>query len=164
MVTSTTLYIVYTDFHATNRPWHFLTETQKIKEGLKPPNKNSSDPDSITQADAELESIIDMRILDMLRLLEEYRRYNKAPVYFHYPYLIQAPLNQTFRKCIEVDDDYIEAKRAEDKFVKTLEKATKKQRAQIRNFQEKELESIEVTQKQQFKEFSDTWDEYMCKE
>jgi hypothetical protein len=40
-----------------------------------------------------------------------------------------------------VDDDYIEAKRAEDKFKKTLEKATKKQREQIRNFQDKELRS-----------------------
>jgi len=46
-----------------------------------------------------------MRILDMLRLLEEYRK-----------------------KCINVDDDYIEAKRAEDKFAKTLAKATKKQK------------------------------------
>lgn len=79
-----------------------------------------------------------MRILDMLRLLEEYRK-----------------------KCIEIDDDYIEARRAEDKFEKTLAKATKKQRAQIRNFQEKELESIEITQKQQFQEFSTAWDEYM---
>ena len=80
-----------------------------------------------------------MRILDMLRLLEEYRR-----------------------KCIEVDDDYIEAKRAEDKFEKTLAKATKKQKEQIRTFQEKELRSIELTQQQQYKEFSDAWDEYMA--
>lgn len=95
-------------------------------------NTKSQDPE------AELESIIDMRILDMLRLLEEYRK-----------------------KCIQVDDDYIEAQRAEEKFERTLSKATKKQRAQIRNFQDRELESIEITQKQQFKEFSQAWDEYM---
>ena len=74
----------------------------------------------------------------MLRLLEDYRK-----------------------KCIKIDDDYIEAQRAEEKFTKTLEKATKKQKVQIRNFQEKELQSIEVTQKQQFQEFSQAWDEYM---
>lgn len=37
-----------------------------------------------------------------------------------------------------------------------------KQRTQIRHFQDKELESIEETQKQQYKEFSDAWDEYMA--
>lgn len=38
-------------------------------------NKNqSSDPQLNKEGDRDLESIIDMRILDMLRLLEEYRR------------------------------------------------------------------------------------------
>lgn len=44
----------------------------------------------------------------------------------------------------------------------TLQKATKKQRSQIRDFQNKELKNIEVTQKQQYQEFSEAWDEYMA--
>lgn len=71
-------------------------------------------------------------------------------------------LNYRYRKkCIYVDDDYIEARRAEEKFKKTLTKASIKQKEQIRNFQDKELLSIEETQKQQFTEFSQAWDEYM---
>lgn len=71
------------------RDYILKLETQKKRESQSQPEGNR------IETDAELESIIDMRILDMLKLLEEYRR-----------------------KCIKVDDDYIEAKRAEDKFNK----------------------------------------------
>ncbi|CAI2373520.1 unnamed protein product [Moneuplotes crassus] len=112
---------------------------EAVKEETPADEKPEGDNEEQKKADKDLESIIDMRILDMLRLLEEYRK-----------------------KCIHVDDDYVEAQRAEEKFKKTLNKATKKQRAQIQSFQEKELKSIEATQRQQFEEFSKAWDEYMA--
>lgn len=137
---------------------HYLTQTESIetqKLGADP--GTTSDVKAQTQtnfAPAKLAegsttrpmtsgnldgSIIDFRILDMLRLLEEYRR-----------------------KCIKEDDDYHEARRAEDKFEKTLTKLMDKQKSQIRDFQDKELRDIEDTQKQQYIEFSEAWDEYMA--
>lgn len=109
-----------------------INQDEKLREfAEKSLGQAKPRPDSNSNAtNTDLESIIDTRILDMLRMLEEYRR-----------------------KCIKEDDDYIEARRAESKFEKTLLKATKKQRTQIYNFQEKELKNIEITQKQQYQEF-----------
>lgn len=123
-----------------------------------PFKKQSSNNDEHTprspMAVADLESIADTRILDMLRMLEEYRR-KCMPILIPH-------LTSFWLLGIKEDDDYTEARRAEDKFEKTLQKATKKQKSQIHSFQEKELKNIEGTQKQQYQEFSEAWDEYMA--
>eukprot|EP00347_Sterkiella_histriomuscorum_P006757 403351546 len=79
----------------------------------------------------------DSKVLDFLRLLEEYRR-----------------------KC-EDDGNYAEAKKARSKFDELLKKETVRQKNNIRAAQEHELQNIEAAQKAQFLEFSQAWDNYM---
>lgn len=79
----------------------------------------------------------DSKVLDFLRLLEEYRR-----------------------KC-EDEDNYGEARKARAKFDELLKKETARQRNNIRAAQEQELLNIEAAQKAQFLEFSQAWDNYM---
>ena len=79
----------------------------------------------------------DSKVLDFLRLLEEYRR-----------------------KC-EEEGNYSEAKKARSKFDELLKKETIRQKNNIRAAQEHELQNIEAAQKAQFLEFSQAWDNYM---
>jgi membrane-associated HD superfamily phosphohydrolase len=79
----------------------------------------------------------DSKVLDFLRLLEEYRR-----------------------KC-EDEGNYAEARKARAKFDELLKKETARQRNNIRAAQEQELLNIEAAQKAQFLEFSQAWDNYM---
>lgn len=91
-------------------------------------NKNSQGIISITA---------DNKVLDFLRLLEEYRK-----------------------KC-EIEGNYQEAKKAAGKFEELLRKETIRQKNNIRAAQEQELQNIEAAQKAQFLEFSQAWDNYM---
>ena len=79
----------------------------------------------------------DNKVLDFLRLLEEYRK-----------------------KC-EIEGNYQEAKKARGKFEELLRKETIRQKNNIRAAQEQELQNIEAAQKAQFLEFSQAWDNYM---
>lgn len=79
----------------------------------------------------------DSKVLDFLRLLEEYRR-----------------------KC-EEQGNYAEARKSRSKFDELLKKETQRQRNNIRAAQEQELQNIESAQKAQFLEFSQAWDNYM---
>ena len=79
----------------------------------------------------------DTKVLDFLRLLEEYRR-----------------------KC-EEQGNYAEAKKSRAKFEELLRKETQRQKNNIRAAQEQELQNIEAAQKAQFLEFSQAWDNYM---
>jgi hypothetical protein len=79
----------------------------------------------------------DSKVLDFLRLLEEYRR-----------------------KC-EEEGNYAEARKASSKFEELLKKEVTRQRNNIRAAQEHELANIEAAQKAQFIEFSQAWDHYM---
>lgn len=79
----------------------------------------------------------DTKVLDFLRLLEEYRR-----------------------KC-EEQGNYAEARKARSKFEELLRKETQRQKNNIRAAQEQELQNIEAAQKAQFLEFSQAWDNYM---
>jgi len=79
----------------------------------------------------------DSKVLDFLRLLEEYRR-----------------------KC-EEEGNYGEARKAASKFEELLKKEIARQRNNIRAAQEHELANIEAAQKAQFVEFSQAWDHYM---
>lgn len=79
----------------------------------------------------------DSKVLDFLRLLEEYRR-----------------------KC-EEQGNYAEARKSRSKFDELLKKETQRQRNNIRAAQEQELQNIESAQKSQFLEFSQAWDNYM---
>ena len=79
----------------------------------------------------------DSKVLDFLRLLEEYRR-----------------------KC-EEEGNYGEARKASSKFEELLKKEVTRQRNNIRAAQEHELANIEAAQKAQFIEFSQAWDHYM---
>ena len=79
----------------------------------------------------------DAKVLDFLRLLEEYRR-----------------------KC-EEQGNYAEARKARAKFDELLLKETQRQKNNIRAAQEQELQNIEAAQKAQFLEFSQAWDNYM---
>ena len=79
----------------------------------------------------------DSKVLDFLRLLEEYRR-----------------------KC-EEQGNYAEARKSRSKFDELLKKETQRQRNNIRAAQEQELQNIEAAQKAQFLEFSQAWDNYM---
>ena len=79
----------------------------------------------------------DNKVLDFLRLLEEYRK-----------------------KC-EIEGNYQEAKKARGKFDELLRKETIRQKNNIRAAQEQELQNIEAAQKAQFLEFSQAWDNYM---
>lgn len=79
----------------------------------------------------------DSKVLDFLRLLEEYRR-----------------------KC-EEQGNYSEARKSRSKFDELLKKETQRQRNNIRAAQEQELQNIEAAQKAQFLEFSQAWDNYM---
>ncbi len=79
----------------------------------------------------------DSKVLDFLRLLEEYRR-----------------------KC-EEEGNYAEARKASSKFDELLKKEIARQRNNIRAAQEHELANIEAAQKAQFVEFSQAWDHYM---
>lgn len=79
----------------------------------------------------------DSKVLDFLRLLEEYRR-----------------------KC-EEEGNYAEARKASSKFDELLKKEVARQRNNIRAAQEHELANIEAAQKAQFVEFSQAWDHYM---
>ena len=79
----------------------------------------------------------DNKVLDFLRLLEEYRK-----------------------KC-EIEGNYQEAKKARGKFDELLRKETVRQKNNIRAAQEQELQNIEAAQKAQFLEFSQAWDNYM---
>ena len=79
----------------------------------------------------------DSKVLDFLRLLEEYRR-----------------------KC-EEQGNYAEARKSRSKFDELLKKETQRQRNNIRAAQEQELANIESAQKAQFLEFSQAWDNYM---
>lgn len=79
----------------------------------------------------------DSKVLDFLRLLEEYRR-----------------------KC-EEEGNYAEARKAASKFEELLKKEIARQRNNIRAAQEHELANIEAAQKAQFVEFSQAWDHYM---
>jgi hypothetical protein len=72
----------------------------------------------------------DTKVLDFLRLLEEYRR-----------------------KC-EEQGNYAEARKARAKFEELLRKETQRQKNNIRAAQEQELQNIEAAQKAQFLEFS----------
>mmetsp|Transcript_9780 Transcript_9780/g.16465 ORF Transcript_9780/g.16465 Transcript_9780/m.16465 type:complete len:86 (+) Transcript_9780:506-763(+) len=72
----------------------------------------------------------DNKVLDFLRLLEEYRK-----------------------KC-EIEGNYQEAKKARGKFDELLKKETIRQKNNIRAAQEQELQNIEAAQKAQFLEFS----------
>lgn len=72
----------------------------------------------------------DNKVLDFLRLLEEYRK-----------------------KC-EIEGNYQEAKKARGKFDELLRKETIRQKNNIRSAQEQELQNIEAAQKAQFLEFS----------
>ena len=79
----------------------------------------------------------DNKVLDFLRLLEEYRK-----------------------KC-EIEGNYQEAKKARGKFDELLRKETIRQKNNIKAAQEQELQNIEAAQKAQFLEFSQGWDNYM---
>lgn len=79
----------------------------------------------------------DTKVLDFLRLLEEYRR-----------------------KC-EEQGNYSEARKSRAKFEELLRKETQRQKNNIRAAQEQELQNIEAAQKAQFLEFSQAWDNYM---
>ncbi len=79
----------------------------------------------------------DSKVLDFLRLLEEYRR-----------------------KC-EEQGNYAEARKSRSKFEELLRKETQRQKNNIRAAQEQELQNIEAAQKAQFLEFSQAWDNYM---
>lgn len=79
----------------------------------------------------------DSKVLDFLRLLEEYRK-----------------------KC-EGEGSYAEARKARAKFDELMRKETIRQKNNIRTAQEQELQSIEAAQKAQFLEFSQAWDNYM---
>ena len=79
----------------------------------------------------------DNKVLDFLRLLEEYRK-----------------------KC-EIEGNYQEAKKASGKFDELLRKETIRQKNNIKAAQEQELQNIEAAQKAQFLEFSQAWDNYM---
>ena len=72
----------------------------------------------------------DTKVLDFLRLLEEYRR-----------------------KC-EEQGNYAEARKARAKFEELLRKETQRQKNNIRAAQEQEVQNIEAAQKAQFLEFS----------
>ena len=72
----------------------------------------------------------DTKVLDFLRLLEEYRR-----------------------KC-EEQGNYAEARKSRAKFEELLRKETQRQKNNIRAAQEQELQNIEAAQKAQFLEFS----------
>jgi len=72
----------------------------------------------------------DSKVLDFLRLLEEYRR-----------------------KC-EDEGNYAEARKSASKFEELLKKEIARQRNNIRAAQEHELANIEAAQKSQFVEFS----------
>lgn len=72
----------------------------------------------------------DTKVLDFLRLLEEYRR-----------------------KC-EEQGNYSEAKKSRAKFEELLRKETQRQKNNIRAAQDQELQNIEAAQKAQFLEFS----------
>ena len=65
----------------------------------------------------------DNKVLDFLRLLEEYRK-----------------------KC-EIEGNYQEAKKAAGKFEELLRKETIRQKNNIRSAQEQELQNIEAAQK-----------------
>ena len=79
----------------------------------------------------------DTKVLDFLRLLEEYRR-----------------------KC-EEQGNYGEARKSRSKFEELLKKETQRQKNNIKAAQEQELANIEAAQKAQFLEFSQAWDNYM---
>ena len=79
----------------------------------------------------------DSKVLDFLRLLEEYRR-----------------------KC-EEQCNYAEARKSRSKFEELLKKEIQRQRNNIRAAHEQELQNIEAAQKAQFLEFSQAWDNYM---
>jgi membrane-associated HD superfamily phosphohydrolase len=79
----------------------------------------------------------DSKVLDFLRLLEEYRR-----------------------KC-EEQGNYSEARKASAKYDELLRKETQRQKNNIKAAQEQELQNIEAAQKAQFLEFSQAWDNYM---
>ena len=79
----------------------------------------------------------DSKVLDFLRLLEEYRR-----------------------KC-EDEGNYAEARKAASKFEELLKKEVARQRNNIRAAQEHELANIEAAQKAQYEELSQAWDHYM---
>mmetsp|Transcript_9482 Transcript_9482/g.10416 ORF Transcript_9482/g.10416 Transcript_9482/m.10416 type:complete len:313 (+) Transcript_9482:113-1051(+) len=81
--------------------------------------------------------ISDTKILDFLRLLEEYRQ-----------------------KC-EDEGNYKEAKKAAIKYEELRRKETLRQRTNIKMAQEEELKSIEDAQRNQFVEFSNAWDKFM---
>eukprot|EP00357_Protocruzia_adherens_P018499 CAMPEP_0115023004 /NCGR_PEP_ID=MMETSP0216-20121206/32036_1 /TAXON_ID=223996 /ORGANISM="Protocruzia adherens, Strain Boccale" /LENGTH=425 /DNA_ID=CAMNT_0002396093 /DNA_START=60 /DNA_END=1337 /DNA_ORIENTATION=+ len=79
----------------------------------------------------------DTKVVDFLKLLEEYRR-----------------------KC-EREGNYAEAKRARKKYEDLKKKECNRQANNIRSAQQQELHAIQEAQRSQFVEFSRAWDNYM---
>jgi len=80
----------------------------------------------------------DNKVIDFLKLLEEYRK-----------------------KC-ESEGDYAEAKKARAKFDELKKKESIRQQNNIRSMQDQELHSIESAQKTQITQFNKAWDTYMA--
>ena len=108
---------------------------QKLDEG------GDADKELGAEAAQQISGVVniqaDSKVVDFLRLLEEYRR-----------------------KC-EAEGNYAEAKKAKLKFDELMRKETIRQKNNIRSAQEQELQNIEQAQKAQFLEFSQAWDNYM---
>lgn len=102
-----------------------------------PNNLNRQDFIQNSSTNGVINISADNKVLDFLRLLEEYRK-----------------------KC-EIEGNYQEAKKARGKFDELLRKETIRQKNNIRAAQEQELQNIEAAQKAQFLEFSQAWDNYM---
>ena len=104
-------------------------EEDKISEMAKSDNSKVEPRTTYIQTD--------QKVLDFLKLLEEYRI-----------------------KC-ENEGQYAEARKSRLKYEELLRKESIRQKNNIRTAQELELQSIENAQKSQFLEFSQAWDNYM---
>jgi len=116
-----------------------FAEFVELLENLEEEPKEDLLEEAEEPQDFEEESIAGPyeKVLDFLRLLEEYRK-----------------------KC-EEDGNYTEANKAKAKYDELKKKETLRQLNSIRSTQEKELQEIENSQKEQFEEFTAAWDNYM---
>lgn len=113
-------------------------QKQGVEDDKKPKLKDYEEMKP--EAKEEFEELvleIDTKIIDMLKLLEEYRK-----------------------KCVE-EGKYAEANKAKEKHEELRRKETVRQVNIIKTSQEQELKAIEEAQKVQFIEFSNAWDKYM---
>ncbi len=116
----------------------FIQLMQQVENKLAKDDTNTQNRPEFNKQNQGIISITaDNKVLDFLRLLEEYRK-----------------------KC-EIEGNYQEAKKAAGKFEELLRKETIRQKNNIRAAQEQELQNIEAAQKAQFLEFSQAWDNYM---